>query len=53
MNRKKEHDVEVEELFHRCWVMLKKYFQILVEQREAQKPVVAEIRHGYLSQRKN
>lgn len=53
MNRKKEHNVEVEELFHRCWVIPKKYFQILVEQWEVQKPVIAEIRHGYLSQRKN
>lgn len=53
MNRNKEHGVEEEELFHRCWATtLKKYFQILVEQMEAQKSITAETHHGYLCQRR-
>jgi len=52
MNREKEHDVVEDELFHRCWAILKKGFQILVEQMEARKPITAETHHGYLSQRR-
>lgn len=44
--------MEEDELLHRCWAILKKYFQILVEQMEAQKPITAKTHQGHHSQRR-
>lgn len=45
--------MEEDELLHRCWAILKKYFQILVEQMEAQKPITAKTHQGYIAREEN